>query len=160
MKKLTYLLLLFFTASALAAQNYAGMKVSANKDSAPVVFQNESVHWISAPNLPDGAKVAYLLGDPRKKQAFIARVKLPAGYYIPVHTHPSDEFDTVISGALYLGMGSKKDTNKGQILTAGSFVMIPAKIPHYEWTKEETILQVSGIGPWDMLEINRNKLVD
>jgi quercetin dioxygenase-like cupin family protein len=149
MKKMIILLLIFFTPCAFPLDNPA-----------PIVFQNETYHWISLPNLPDGVKVAYLLGDPRKKQSFVARVKLPANYFIPIHAHNADKIDTVISGALYLGMQSKKNSNQGQLLTTGCFVMIPAKIPHYEWTQQETILQISGIGPWDMMKTNKNTLID
>ncbi|QLH41446.1 MAG: hypothetical protein HWD59_01050 [Coxiellaceae bacterium] len=33
-------------------------------------------------------------------------------------------------------------------LVAGSFVAIPAGVPHFGWTNEETVLQITGVGPW------------
>ncbi len=112
------------------------------------ILPDSGLNWKDSKHVPPGAQVAILSGDPTKKGEFIARIKLPANYTIPPHSHPVNEYDTVLSGTLYLGTGYKLDTNKGTALPAGSYVEIPSKAVHYTWTKEETILQISGIGPW------------
>lgn len=108
----------------------------------------DSVKWQATHQLPPGAEVAVLAGDPTKAEPFVARVKLPANYVIPPHSHPVPEYDTVLSGALYVGTGKQVNTDQGTELPAGSFVKMPTKVVHYSWTKEETILQISGVGPW------------
>lgn len=112
------------------------------------VLPDTSLNWQDAHQLPPGAQVAIIAGDPTKAQPFVARVKLPANYVIPPHSHPVPEYDTVLSGTLYMGTGKEVNTENGTELPAGSFVKVPTKEVHYSWTKEETILQVSGVGPW------------
>lgn len=103
--------------------------------------------WHDVKTLP-GVKYTALYGDPYKKGFFIARIKFPANYTVSPHFHPVNEYDTVISGALFYGSGKKVDLNKGKELTAGAYFFVPAKYVHYGWTKQETILQVVGTGPW------------
>lgn len=115
-----------------------------------ILPDSDSLKWIDSTSLP-GAKVAVLMGDPSKKQPFIARIKLPADFTVPVHSHPINEYETVISGTLYFGAGDKVDIEKVTALPAGSFINVPAKTQHYTMTKTETIVQVNGIGPWGMI---------
>lgn len=115
-----------------------------------VIIKSDMLQWHQVSDLP-GAKVAIISGDPEKKEPFIARVKLPANFKIPVHAHTINEYDTVISGAWYLGIGSKFDIEHMQKISVNGFVMIPAKLQHYAWNKEETILQINGMGPWGMV---------
>src|SRR3990167_2267007 len=116
----------------------------------PIVVKSDTLQWHPANGL-QGAEVAVISGNPEKKGPFIARVKLPANFQIPVHMHNINEYDTVISGAIYLGTGKTADLNNTKEIPAGSFVMIPAKLQHYAFTKEETILQINGMGPWGMV---------
>jgi hypothetical protein len=124
--------------------------VQANS-TAPIVALPENLQWHEVTNMPPGAKVAVLSGNPNKKETYVARIMLPANYSVPAHSHPVNEYDTVLSGTLFLGLGSKQDLEKGTPLPVGSFVMIPAKLKHYTWTKEQTILQITGAGPWGMI---------
>ena len=65
-----------------------------------------NIKWGDAPPIfPTGAKFAVISGDPGAKGIFVVRIKLPANYRIPAHNHPMTEYVTVISGALYIGMG-------------------------------------------------------
>ena len=116
------------------------------------IFPNSSaLKWSDAASMPRGAKVTVLMGDPSKKGPFIARVKLPAGYTVPVHRHPVNEYDTIVSGTLYMGIGRDINLDQVSILPPGSFIKIPAHTAHYAYTKEETIIQISGTGPWGMI---------
>src|SRR4051812_7344221 len=70
--------------------------------------------WAAGPAaLPPGAQVSVLLGDPGKEGLYVIRLKFPAGYRIPAHTHPHDEHVTVIFGAFHFGMGSRLDDTRG-----------------------------------------------
>lgn len=115
-----------------------------------VLPESNTLTWTDLRTSP-GAKYAILAGNPEKKGYFVVRVKFPADYSVAPHQHIIDEYDTVISGTYYLGTGNTLDTKNATALTAGSFAKIPAKINHYGWTKEETILQISGMGPWGVI---------
>src|SRR4051794_16362537 len=59
------------------------------------------------PGLPAGAQAAVIDGDPGKAGLFTIRAKMPDGYKIPPHSHPTDEHLTVLSGTLKAGSGAK-----------------------------------------------------
>lgn len=113
------------------------------------------IKWQPAPPvLPKGAEVAVLSGDPFKEGQYVVRLKMPTGYKIPAHNHPTDELVTVISGKFHIGMGDKLDEKKGVRLTAGGYAEAPAKMNHYAWTTGPTVLQVHGQGPFAITYVN------
>ena len=81
-------------------------------------------------------------------------MKMPAGYKIPAHWHPSDENITVISGTFNLGMGDKLDVAKSKAFPAGSFAVAPAKMNHFAIAKQAAIVEVSAIGPFAITYVN------
>jgi quercetin dioxygenase-like cupin family protein len=101
-----------------------------------------------------GTQAAVLEGDPKSPGAFSMRLKLPADYKIPPHWHPGHERVTVISGTFNVGQGDRFDSSKGKVLPAGSFMLMPPKTNHFAWVKEETIIQINGIGPWALNFLN------
>jgi mannose-6-phosphate isomerase-like protein (cupin superfamily) len=115
----------------------------------------DGVKWGPAPpNIPKGAQIAVLSGDPSKDGLYVLRLKMPANYKIPAHNHPTSEYLTVISGTFHIGMGDKLDQNKGVELRAGGFGEAPAHMNHYAWTSEETVVQVHGQGPATITYVN------
>jgi hypothetical protein len=46
-----------------------------------------------------------------------------------------------------VGMGGKFDESAGRPLKVGAFATIPKGVNHFVWTRGETIIQVHGIGP-------------
>jgi ChrR Cupin-like domain len=71
-----------------------------------VIQTLQEAQWGPAPPmLPAGAQIAVLAGDPTKPVPYTLRLKFPANYTIPPHSHPTDEHVVVISGALTFGMG-------------------------------------------------------
>ena len=104
--------------------------------------------WTDVPALPPGAKIAVIEGPLNEAVPFTFRIKLPADYKIPAHSHPAIEHVTVISGTFNIGMGDKLDPTKTQAISAGAVAIMQPKMNHFAWTKEETILQVHGVGPW------------
>ena len=106
------------------------------------------------PSLPAGAQFAPIEGDPKREGLFTMRLKLPANYRIPAHWHPADEHVTVISGTFHMGTGDVLDPTKGTALPAGSFALMPAQMRHFAWTSEETVIQLHGVGPWQINYIN------
>ena len=101
----------------------------------PVVPDSPSLQWHDAAGLPKGAKVATLAGNPKKKEFYVARLKLPANYTVPAHKHLTNEYNTVISGTYYMGIGGSMSKEHIHILPAGSFIAFPAHAAHYGFTK-------------------------
>jgi quercetin dioxygenase-like cupin family protein len=115
----------------------------------------EQIRWFTPPYYNDGRQRAQLVGDSSKDGPWIDRVKIPGGAQIPAHTHPQDELVTVIEGTWYLGEGAKFDSAKLKGYPAGSFIVIPAGVPHFVAAKESTVVvQLSGNGKFqtDYLE--------
>ena len=113
------------------------------------------LQWVDAPpGLPPGAKVAILQGDPTKPGPFTLRFRVPAGYKVPAHWHPTDENVTVLKGTLRVGKGEKFEPSTLQDLPAGSFMRMPKTMRHYAQAKGETILQLHGIGPFEIHYVN------
>ena len=111
--------------------------------------------WGPAPaDFPAGAQMAVLEGEPGGSGLFTVRLKMPNGYKIAPHTHPTDENVTVISGNFRVGMGDKFDTKGMMTLLAGGFVTAPQKMAHYAEAQGETIVQVHAIGPFALTYVN------
>ena len=121
----------------------------------PIHMAPGDVKWGDAPpNLPAGAKLAVLQGDPGKAGPYTVRLQAPDGYKVMPHWHPTAENLTVISGEFHVGMGDAFDDAKGETLPAGSFASMPAHMHHYGWMKGETIVQIHGQGPFQLVYVN------
>jgi quercetin dioxygenase-like cupin family protein len=135
--------------------------------------QNPEPKWGPAPAVfAPGAKMAVLQGDPGKAELYTVRLDMPDGYRIAPHWHPTDEHVTVISGNFMVGMGDKMDMtgmkdmmgkkesmgkmdmSKMTTLTAGGFITAPAKAHHYAMARGHTIVQVHGMGPFQLTYVN------
>jgi quercetin dioxygenase-like cupin family protein len=122
--------------------------------------------WTDGPaSLPKGTKAAVIEGDPSKPGPFTMRLKLPANYKIPPHWHPGVEHVTVLSGSFYMGLGDVYDESKARKLPVGGFAMMAIGTRHFALTKEESVLQLHGVGPWGITYVNpaddpRNKPAD
>ena len=111
----------------------------------------DAVSWGPASaSLPPGAKTAVLEGDPKKEGIFTMRVMLPRGTRVLPHTHPRDERVTVISGEIGVGFGDNFDSALLKRFPAGSFYVNPAEARHFISVDEETVLQITGNGPWEL----------
>jgi quercetin dioxygenase-like cupin family protein len=119
------------------------------------LYAPTAIEWKDGPAaLPAGAKAALLEGDPTKEGPFVMRLQMPDGYHVPPHTHPKTERVTVISGAFYLATGEKLDRGDAKKLPAGSFGFWPAGMKHAAWAEGETVIQLHGIGPWQINYLN------
>jgi quercetin dioxygenase-like cupin family protein len=115
---------------------------------AHTVVTPAALQWVPGPPaLPKGMTIAVLSGDPGQPGPFVVRAKMPAGYVIKPHWHPTDEHLTVLSGELKAGMGDAVDEKSADTMTAGAYARMPATMRHYLVVKSETVLQVNGTGP-------------
>jgi quercetin dioxygenase-like cupin family protein len=120
-----------------------------------VVISPDNLKWAAAPPaFPKGAQIAVLSGDPSKEGLYVVRLKVPAGYKVPAHTHPNDENITVVSGTFNFGMGDKLDEKKGDALKPGGFAHAPKGMQHYAWFTEDSIVQLHGMGPQGIIYVN------
>jgi quercetin dioxygenase-like cupin family protein len=119
-------------------------------------IEASKIKWSAAPNmLPAGAQWFVLSGDPSKDGPFTIRLRLPTGYQIPAHSHPTTEAITVLSGKLLLGMGDKLDEKKGTLLTTGAYAEAPAKMNHYAVAKSPSVIQIHGMGPVEITYVDK-----
>ena len=124
-------------------------------DKGHVVLKPSSIKWMDAPPaLPAGAQAAILAGDPGKPGPYTIRVKMPDGYKVPPHWHPTDENVTVIQGTLMVGRGETFAEKASEELPAGSYMRMPKTMRHFAWAKGETIVQVHGMGPFEINYVN------
>lgn len=62
------------------------------------------------------------------------------------HYHWGTEHVTMWRGGVRIGLGFPVDLRKAKLYGPGSFVHIPAGMPHYEWFVGETEAQVEFLG--------------
>ena len=111
--------------------------------------------WGDAPaGLPRGAKLAVLSGDPGAAGPFTVRLRVPAGYKIAPHSHPTDENVTVISGTFSLGMGDKFDRTTMKTLPVGGYALLPAAMSHFASARTAVVVQIHGTGPFAINYVN------
>jgi hypothetical protein len=115
----------------------------------------DELKWTDVPSLPAGAKIAVIEGPLSEAVPFTFRLKFPANYQIPAHWHPAIEHVTVITGTFNMGTGDKLDRSKTKALSAGGVAIMQPKTNHFAWTKEESIVQVHGVGPWTINYVNQ-----
>lgn len=104
--------------------------------------------------MPPGAKIAVIEGPLNEAVPFTFRLKFPANYQIPAHSHPGVERVTVLSGTLNMGVGDQLDMRNSMALAPGNLMIMQPKTNHFAWTKEETIVQLNGTGPWGVTYVN------
>ncbi|HYI72863.1 MAG TPA: cupin domain-containing protein [Skermanella sp.] len=134
---------------------YAAAAQTAKHPEVHTILKPQEIKWSPAsPAIPKGAEAAVLSGDPSKEGPFVLRLKFPGNYKIAPHTHPVTEAVTVISGTFNIGSGEIADKGKTQTLPAGSFYSYSPGMAHYAYTEEETVIQLSTVGPWALTYVN------
>ena len=124
--------------------------IAADAAGTPTITQPDALVWGPAAGLPPGAKVAVLYGDPSKAAPFGVRFDFPAGYEVPTHSHPTDEFITVISGKLRMTFGQTADASSAQALVPGAFMSLPAGAWHHLWADAESVVELHSTGPFEV----------
>ena len=146
---------LFLVGSMIAAIAVASAVAWSKQKNEIVALRPGEIKWFTPPYYNDGRQRAQLFGDSSQGGTWIDRVKIPNGGRVRAHTHPQDELVTVIEGTWYVGEGEKFDAAKLKAYPAGSFLVIPAGLPHFVAAKDGgVIVQLSGTGKFgtDYLE--------
>ena len=125
------------------------------KAAAHVLTTAAEIKWGDPPPIFEkGASFTVMSGDPGQPGLFVVRLKMPAGYKIAPHWHPTDEHVTVLSGTFALGMGETFDKGRMQDLPADGYALLPAEMRHFALAKTEAIVQVHGMGPFALTYVN------
>jgi quercetin dioxygenase-like cupin family protein len=123
-----------------------------------VIAKPTEAQWGPAPPfIPAGAQIAVLSGDPTKSQPYAVRLKFPANYTIPAHSHPTDENVVVVSGSVSFGMGEKvaKGAATNKTLGVGGYALMPAGMNHFAFTTAaESTIVLYGVGPVEFKYVN------
>jgi len=115
----------------------------------------DDIQWGPAPPIfPKGAEMAVLQGDPSKAEEFTVRLRMPNGYKIAPHTHPTVENVTVLKGTFFAGMGEQFSEANLKAFPRDAFASIPANHAHYAMARGQTIVQVHGLGPFVLTYVN------
>ena len=141
-------------AAILAAGSLASLHAQTKTH---VISAVKDAQWGPAPPmLPPGAQIAVLAGNPMGSSAYTVRLKFPANYAIPAHSHPTDENVVVVSGAVTFGMGDKlvKGAASNKTLTPGGYFLAPAGMTHFAYTTSETTIVLYGQGPVEFKYVN------
>ena len=144
-------------ASATFVAAVAGATILAAQNKKQVVaLTPDEVRWFTPPSYNDGRQRAQLFGDSSQGGAWIDRVKIPGGARVLAHTHSLDELVTVIEGTWYLGEGTRFDAAKLRGYPRGSFIVIPAGVPHFVAAeKGAVVVQVSGAGKFQTAYVGK-----
>ena len=142
------------TALALSLPPALSLPLALAQQAEHTMVNADEVQWKEAPHMLPGAQAAVLYGDPAKEGMFVMRLKLPANYRVPPHTHPVEEIVTVISGEFNIGMGGEFDEAQTKPFTAGGLAAMPPGMEHFVYTDQETVIQISTRGPWALNFVN------
>ena len=118
------------------------------------MVQPADLKWDDVPSLPPGAKIAVIEGPMNQAAPFTVRLSFPANYRIPAHMHPAAERVTVLSGEFFMGVGDRLDPETSTGLKAGGVMIMAAGTRHFAWTREATVVQLHGTGPWGITYVD------
>ena len=120
-----------------------------------VVENLQDAKWGPAPPmLPPGSSVEVLAGDPSQSVPVTLRAKVPEGYRIPPHSHPTDENVVILSGTVGFGMGDKMDMSALKLLRVGGYALMPAGMNHYAYAKTAASFILYAQGPIEFKYVN------
>jgi len=142
-------------AAACSKESTSNGEISAPATASASRGPERELQWGPAPAIfPPGAEMAVLQGDPSTSDEFTVRLRMPSGYKIPPHTHPTTENVTVITGTFLAGMGAQFNEATLERFGQGDFVSVPQNHAHYAMTRGQTIVQVHAIGPFALTYVN------
>lgn len=148
MKKiLGCLVALAFACGPVAAQDAA--------QPAHTFVKPAEIKWGAPPPVFEkGMSFAVISGDPSKDGLYVVRAKVPAGYKIMPHWHPTDEHVTVLSGTFGIGMGETFNAATVTKFPAGGYALLPAQMRHYAVAVTAAVIQIHGMGPFALTYVH------
>jgi quercetin dioxygenase-like cupin family protein len=142
MSKLRFISQFAFVAAAFIGSGVTG---SAEWDPSAIrITLPDNIPWKD-----NGASAtAVLMGDPDKAGWYVELTKWHPGHNSRPHFHPNDRYITVLSGTWWVGTGTKYDHSIERPVTAGSYVVHPAKGVHWDGARDaDCVIEIVGMGP-------------
>ncbi len=110
----------------------------------------KEIQWKPCPpNLPKGCEMTVLEGDPKANDLFTIRFKMNGDFIMPPHTHPKDERVTILQGKAYVAFGRDASKKEAKEFGPGDYYVNARNAIHTVWADSSTIIQITGIGPWE-----------
>jgi hypothetical protein len=103
--------------------------------------------WVSGRMPVAGIEGLTLFGSAATAGPYVVRTRFQDGAGIGPHYHDQTTTITVLAGTFHFGIGSTSDRSAARAYPPGSFIVLPARTPHFEWGEGETVIQLSGDGP-------------
>ncbi len=118
----------------------------------PEIHGSAGMQWtdVNVPGFAPGLRMAVIHGDPSKTGDYTLRLRFPSNYQFPPHWHPQAEHLTVLQGTFRIAMGDRVDQSALKSYAPGDFLYMPAKKPHFGGVQGETIIQLHGMGPFEI----------
>jgi hypothetical protein len=138
-------------AQAAKSEKAATSKTKAASHREAKITTPDQLMW--SPLAP-GIEMAVAAGDPKAAGQFVVRLRATEDAKIPPHWHPTDEFVTVLSGEVAVGMGKTWEDNQLKAPPVHTVAMMPARMPHYAQFKKGAEVQVHGMGPFVINYVN------
>lgn len=139
-------------AALLVTPQSAVAQTDMSNPSMRAVAANE-LAWEDAevPGFLPGMQIAPVHGDPSvADQLYTLRLAFPDGYKFPPHWHPMAENISVMEGELRLAMGEEFDEGSLKTYRPGDYLFIEAENPHYGAANGRTVVQLHGMGPFEI----------
>lgn len=147
-------------ALAVAAQASAQEEMAAPAMSA-VAAADLTFADIEVPGFLPGLQIAAVYGDPSvPDEAYTLRLMLPDGYAFPPHWHPRAENLTVLEGEIHLAMGTAFEEEALHAYGPGDYLFIDGEKPHFGKVTGRTIIQLHGIGPFDIYVVEGQEMTE
>ena len=110
---------------------------------------------LEVPGFDPGAQLAVLRGNPMAESGtYTVRLRFPDGYRFPAHYHPRPENLTVLSGTFLIAMGTDENWDAIEKYSPGAFLYFPPEQPHYGGAEGETVIQLHGEAPFEIVLAN------
>ena len=107
------------------------------------------------PGFDPGIQLAVVHGDPTTASGdYTVRLLLPDGYRFPAHYHPKPEHLTVLTGTFLIAMGTDENPDALEEYAPGSFLYFPAEEAHYGGATGQTVIQLHGQAPFEVVLAN------
>lgn len=146
--------LLAFSPHAVLAQDEA-------VDAAMIDMAAADLEWddIEVPGFLPGMGIAAIQGDPSAEdEPYTLRLAFPDGYMFPPHWHPRAENVMVLEGTFLVAMGEEFDESELERYGPGDYMFIEAENPHFGGAEGRTVVQLHGIGPFDIAVVEGQEM--
>ncbi len=67
---------------------------------------------------------------------------------MPPHTHPKEERVTMLNGRVSVAFGAEATHEDATTFGPGDYYVNARDAVHIVWADEDSILQITGTGPW------------